>query len=449
MELENIQNIYFVGIGGIGMSALARYCKLQGKNVYGYDKTPTKLTKALISEGILVSFIDNSEDVVSLLLEKEVTQIVYTPAIPESNNILNFFISKGFSVVKRAKLLGEITRNTTCLAVAGTHGKTTTSAILGHLLVACNMPVTAFLGGIAENYNSNFISNGTSITVVEADEFDRSFLTLNPDIACITSMDADHLDIYETNHSIEDAFVEFSKLVPKKENVLYKKGLPLQGQSVAVLEPADFEAQNVRIENGGYVFDLKTPKTTLKDLQFYLHGHHNLSNAITALGMAILVGSPPNCLPKALSTFKGVQRRFSYKIKRNDLVLIDDYAHHPTEIDALYQAVAEMYPEDKKVIVFQPHLYTRTRDFIDGFAKSLSQFDEVLLLDIYPAREEPIEGVDSQLLLQKITAKKQLITKEEILPKLQSSSARIKLLVGAGDIGEEVSKISKKLSKNG
>lgn len=449
IELNNIQNYYFVGIGGIGMSALARYCKLQGKNVYGYDKTSTTLTDTLISEGISVSFIDDSHDIAPLLSEKDVTQIVYTPAISKSNSILNFFISEGFSVIKRAKLLGEITKNTTCLAVAGTHGKTTTSAILGHLLAACNMPVTAFLGGIAENYNSNFISNGTSITVVEADEFDRSFLTLSPDIACVTSMDADHLDIYENNNSIEDAFVEFSKLVPKKENVLYKKGLPIQGQSVAVLETADFEAQNVRIENGGYLFDLKTPKTIVKDLQFYLHGHHNLSNAITALGMAILVGSPPKCLPKALSTFKGVQRRFSYKIKRNDLVLIDDYAHHPTEIDALYQAVAEMYPEDEKVIVFQPHLYSRTRDFIDGFAKSLSQFDEVLLLDIYPAREEPINGVDSQWLLQKITTKKELISKDEISTKLQSSNAKIKLLVGAGDIGEEVSKVSKKLNKDG
>ena len=349
-----------------------------------------------------------------------------------------------FTILKRAQLLGEVSKNTLCLAVAGTHGKTTTSAILGHLLTECDMPVTAFLGGIAENYNSNFIYKGSEITVVEADEFDRSFLQLRPDIACVTSMDADHLDIYGDAAEIETAFRAFSKLVEKEENVFIKKNLPLDGMTVAVGESADYEAQDIKIENGAYIFNLKTPNETLENLTFHLPGHHNLTNAIMALGMAILVGSPTGRLPKALASFKGVKRRFSYKIKTGALVLIDDYAHHPTEIDALYQAVDEMYPNDHKQIVFQPHLFSRTRDFAEGFAKSLSQFDEVVLLDIYPAREEPIEGITSEWLLKQVVAEnKRLVFKSALPEVLLKSKCRIKLLVGAGDIGAEVNKLTK------
>ena len=417
-----------------------------GRNVFGYDKTASALTEALVSEGIPVTYIDEISQLPAIVSANENTLIVYTPAIPKQNKILNYVLTENYSVIKRAALLGEVTKNTLCLAVAGTHGKTTTSAILGHLLAECNMPVTAFLGGIAENYNSNFISKGHEITVVEADEFDRSFLQLSPDIACITSMDADHLDIYGDTSSIEDAFRDFSDLLPNSDNLLFKKGLPLTGNSVAIEEAADFEAQNVRIENGSYVFDLKTPTKTLKDLQFYLPGHHNLFNAVTALGMAILAGSPTDWLPSALLTFKGVQRRFSYKIKTENLVLIDDYAHHPTEIDALFQAVSEMYPDDKKLIVFQPHLFSRTKDFVDGFARSLSQFDELFLLPIYPARELPIEGVTSQWLLGKATnTKKQLVSKTSLPAIIENSECRIRLLVGAGDIGAEVSTITKYL----
>ncbi|WP_121908429.1 UDP-N-acetylmuramate--L-alanine ligase [Ulvibacter antarcticus] len=446
MNLENIQTFYFVGIGGIGMSALARYFKLKGNAVYGYDKTPSALTSSLASEEIEVGFVDDISNIPTQVLDKEHTLIVYTPAIPKHNKLLQYFTAEGFSTIKRAALLGEITKDSICLAVAGTHGKTTTSAILGHLLAECNMPVTAFLGGIAENYNSNFIYRGHEITVVEADEFDRSFLQLQPDIACVTSMDADHLDIYGDASAIEDAFRDFSKLLPKRENFLYKKGLPLDGRTVAVGEAADFEAQNIRIEDGSYVFDLKTPLTTLKDLQFSLPGHHNLFNAITALGMAILAGSPTDCLSKALLSFKGVQRRFSYKIKSDDLVLIDDYAHHPTEIDALYQAVSEMYPEDRKLVVFQPHLFSRTRDFVEGFAQSLSRFDEIVLLDIYPAREEPIEGISSDWLLEKIKNKnKKILSKEALGKEMMASNCRVQLLVGAGDIGAEVDALTQKL----
>ncbi|MCB0464789.1 MAG: UDP-N-acetylmuramate--L-alanine ligase [Aequorivita sp.] len=445
-DLNQIQTFYFVGIGGIGMSALARYFKMQGKTVFGYDKTSTDLTDELVAEGIPVTFIDEISEIRKEVVSKENVLVVFTPAIPKGNKILNYFFSEGFSVVKRAQLLGEVSKHTLCLAVAGTHGKTTTSAILGHLLAECNMPVTAFLGGIAENYNSNFIYKGSEITVVEADEFDRSFLQLRPDIACITSMDADHLDIYGDAAEIENAFRTFAQLVKKDESVFIQKNLPLDGMTVAIEESADYEAQNVKIKDGAYLFDLKTPNGILENLIFNFPGRHNLTNAIMALGMAILAGSPTDCLPRALATFKGVKRRFSYKIKSESLVLIDDYAHHPTEIDALFQAVNEMYPGDHKQIIFQPHLFSRTRDFAEAFAKSLSQFDEVVLLDIYPAREEPIEGITSEWLLNQIDAQHKIVVFKSALPEvLLKSKCRIKLLVGAGDIGAEVNKITQKL----
>lgn len=443
---NNISTFYFVGIGGIGMSALARYFKMQGKSVFGYDKTSTELTDELVSEGMYISFIDEVSELPKQVLSKENVMIVYTPAVPKNNKILNHFRSEDFLIVKRAELLGEISKNTLCLAVAGTHGKTTTSAILGHLMAACDMPVTAFLGGITENYNSNFIYNGSEITVVEADEFDRSFLQLRPDIACITSMDADHLDIYGDAAEIELAFRNFAGLVKDENHLLIKYDLPLDGMTVGVEKPADYEAQNVRIENGVYVFDLKTPNEYFNELTFNLPGRHNLKNAIMALGMAILAGTPTDKLANALATFKGVKRRFTYKIHTENLVLIDDYAHHPTEINALFQAVEEMYPNDHKQIVFQPHLFSRTRDFGIEFARSLSQFDEVVLLDIYPAREEPIEGITSQWLLDQITSdKKRLVFKSALPEVLLQSKCRIKLLVGAGDIGAEVNMITKKL----
>jgi len=451
--LKDIQRIYFVGVGGIGMSALARYLKLLNKEVYGYDKTSTKLTDALIDEGIEVTFQDSVLEIPHSFNDIEGSLVVYTPAIPKTNLILNHFIQNGHRVIKRAQLLGEVTADTLCLAVAGTHGKTTTSAILGHLLRYCDMPITAFLGGIAENYNSNFIYNGNDITIVEADEFDRSFLHLMPDIACITSMDADHLDIYGDASSIEESFIAFAQLLPNKNQLLFKKGLSLNGMSVAIEEEAHIQALNLRIEDGAYHFDFKMPEVFLKNMQFHLPGHHNLYNAITALGMAILAGAPADRLSEALLSFKGEQRRFSYKIKQDDLVLIDDYAHHPTELDALYQAVHEMYPKDSKLIVFQPHLYSRTRDFIDGFAKSLSRFDEIILLDIYPAREVAIEGVDSSWLLGKINEhcktnvqkRTLLISKEELSRSVEKSNCRIKLIVGAGDIGAEVERVTKYL----
>ena len=444
--LNDIQTVIFLGIGGIGMSALARYCQTQGKRVMGYDKAKTQLTSELEYEDIMITYELDWEWFDSKSVNNKNSLVVYTPALSKNNRLIQEFIKRGFEVVKRAVFLGEVTKNSYCLAVAGTHGKTTTSAILGHLLAASNMPVTAFLGGVAENYQSNFISVGTDITVVEADEYDRSFLKLSPKVACVTSMDADHLDIYGTSEALQDSFLEFTKLVEDKNHVLVKNGLPLEGKTVDIDREADYSAQNIRIENGMYVFDLKTPEHTLKDLKFLLPGHHNLQNAVTALGMAILAGTPLPSLPKALYSFQGVRRRFSYRIKSDERVVIDDYAHHPTELDALHQAVSEMYPDDKKLIVFQPHLYSRTRDFSEGFAKSLSKFDEVFLLEIYPAREEPIPGIDSQWLLEKISNPlKALISKREMATVMKESECRILLMVGAGDIGEEVSSVTKNL----
>lgn len=444
--LTDIQTVIFLGIGGIGMSALARFCQNQGKRVLGYDRTKTQLTEELEKEKVSISYQMNWDWFASKSLDADNSIVIYTPALSKENILIQKFKEQKFEVVKRAEFLGEVTKDSFCMAVAGTHGKTTTSAILGHLLAASNMPVTAFLGGVAENYHSNFISRGTEITVVEADEYDRSFLMLSPKVACVTSMDADHLDIYGTSEALKKSFSDFTDLVPNKDHVLVKKGLPLNGKTVDVDKDADYCAQNIRIKEGMYVFDLKTPKHTLKDLKFLLPGHHNLQNAVTALGMAILAGTPLPSLPKALLSFEGVRRRFSYRIKSDSLVVIDDYAHHPTELNALFQAVSEMYPLDRKLIVFQPHLFSRTRDFVEDFAASLSKFDEVLLLDIYPAREEPIPGVDSQWLFEKISNQsKEMISKKQMAAKMKASDCRIQLIVGAGDIGEEVKLVTEKL----
>lgn len=444
VNLKDISTLYFVGIGGIGMSALARYFKMQNKTVLGYDRVATPLTDALEKEGIAITFNDNVDALPKEITEDKNVLVVYTPAITRENKMLDYFFTRNFTVVKRAALLGQVSQNSFCLAVSGTHGKTTTSAILGHLLVASDMPVTVFLGGVSENYGSNFIYRGKEITVVEADEYDRSFLQLRPDVVCITSMDADHLDIYGDASELELAFRSFVALVDREEHILIKLGLDLPGKTVAIEKTADYEVQNLRVVDGIYRFDLKTPETIVEDITFNLPGRHNIVNAVMAFGMSRLAGAPIESLVTGLASFKGVDRRFTYKIRTASLVLIDDYAHHPTELAALHQAVAEMYPDDKSQIVFQPHLYSRTRDFGEAFAKSLSLFDEVVLLDIYPAREKPIPGITSDWLLDQIIAtEKQLVSKENLADVMASSQSRVKLLVGAGDIGNEVGKIAK------
>ncbi|WP_299096535.1 UDP-N-acetylmuramate--L-alanine ligase [uncultured Winogradskyella sp.] len=442
MNLNAINNVYFIGIGGIGMSALARYFVAKGKDVAGYDKTPSDITEALQELGVEVHYSDSVDEINSAFLDSQHTLVVYTPAVPKDHSELNYFRNNNFEVYKRSQVLGEITKQTTCLAVAGTHGKTTTTSILGHLLNECNAPVTAFLGGISENYNSNLIINGTEVTVVEADEFDRSFLTLSPDLACITSMDADHLDIYGDATELTKTFKAFSECIKPDGKLFVKNGLPLKGITYGVDDDADYSAKNIRIINGSYVFDVQTPNGLYKDFQFNLPGRHNLSNAIIALAMAADYGCPYDQLAKGLASYKGVKRRFTYQIKTDDFVFIDDYAHHPEEINAVHQAVREMYPDRKVLAIFQPHLYSRTRDFVDGFAKSLSKFDEVLLLDIYPARELPIEGVTSEWLLEKIeNSNKNLISKSAIVDAIKASNANVVLTIGAGDIGVEVKHI--------
>jgi len=447
MDLNQIHNVYFVGIGGIGMSALARYFKFIGKNVAGYDKTPTHLTDELKAEGIAIHFDDKVELIALPFLNKENTLVVVTPAVPKNHLQWNYFLQNDFVVKKRAEVLGIITKDTYCFAVAGTHGKTTTSSILGHVLYESGLDVTAFLGGIVENYNSNLIGSGKTITVVEADEFDRSFLHLHPNMACITSMDADHLDIYGDSAAIEATFREFAEKVEDKKHLFVTNGLPLKGVTVGVNE-GEFSATNIRIENGWYVFDVVTPYETITDLRFALPGHHNLTNALLALAMARTYGVESEDIRKALESFKGVKRRFSYQIKKQGLVYIDDYAHHPTEINAVYQAVTELYPNEKVLAIFQPHLFSRTRDFADGFAKSLSAFENIVLLDIYPARELPMEGITSKWLLDKIeNPNKKLVSKTDLLSFIKISDATVFVSIGAGDIGEMVPEIKKVLDE--
>ncbi|MFD2516495.1 UDP-N-acetylmuramate--L-alanine ligase [Salinimicrobium flavum] len=443
---EYIKNIYFIGIGGIGMSALARYFSSQGKNVAGYDRHRTELTSRLETEGIPVITSEEVEDLPSGFNEGD-TLVVYTPAISRDNKQYNHFVAAGYQMEKRAAVLGNLTKHHFTLAVAGTHGKTTTSTMLAHLLKATGAEVTAFLGGISENYNSNLILSGDKVMVVEADEFDRSFLQLEPNLAAITSMDADHLDIYGEDAQIKESFHAFAALVAEDGKLFFSNGLPLQGISIGVEDNADVSAQNVKIENGCYHFDLKTIEKTYPDLMLRLPGKHNLQNAVMALAMALEFGAPPELLAEALASFKGVERRFSYRINTDKLVLIDDYAHHPAEITAVHQAIREMHPGKRVLAVFQPHLFSRTRDFADDFAKSLGLFDEILLLDIYPAREEPIEGITSEWLFKKITnPNKQLVGKEELSAVIKSKEPEVVVLMGAGDIGEEVEKIRKKLT---
>ena len=447
MNLNQIHNVYFIGIGGIGMSALARYFKAIGKNVSGYDKTETELTKELQQLGIAIHFEDRI-DLIPTDYYVENTLVIITPAVPIHHSEWNYFLERDFEVKKRAEVLGIITKDTFCFAVAGTHGKTTTSSILGHILYESGVDVTAFVGGIVENYNSNLIGNGKTVTVVEADEFDRSFLHLYPNIACVTSMDADHLDIYGDSASIEASFVEFADKVTDKSKLFITKDLPIQGVTCAVNEDANFTAFNIRIVNSQYVFDVQTPSETIVNIEFGLPGKHNLMNALMALAMAKTFGLPNEDIASALHSFKGIKRRFSYQIKTEKLVYIDDYAHHPTEINAVHQAVRELYPGQKVLAIFQPHLFSRTKDFADDFAQSLAAFDEVILLDIYPARELPMDGITSQWLLNKIDNRnKKLVSKQELIPSILQSEAKVIVTIGAGDIGELVSLIKKALNE--
>lgn len=449
MNLKDIHNVFFIGIGGIGMSAIARYFKRIGKNVAGYDKTPTQLTHELEAEGIAIHYNDDLENITADYQNTKDTLVVYTPAVPKHHTELNYFQNNGFAVKKRAEVLGIITQNSFSLAVAGTHGKTTTSSMLAHILVHAQAPVTAFLGGVVEGYDTNLIGNGTDATVVEADEFDRSFLHLHPNIACVISDDADHLDIYGTNDAIKSSFAEFASKISDKNNLFIAQGIEnINGTEVSVNGTAVINAYNLRFENGKRVFDLDFKGEKITDIKLLMPGEHNVLNASLAFAMAKTYGLSNDEIKSGLDSFKGIRRRFSYKINTEKLVMIDDYAHHPTEINAVSQAVHEMYPNKKITAVFQPHLFSRTRDFMDEFANSLSTFESIILLDIYPARELPIDDVTSEVLINKIkSTSKVLIKKEDLVSFLTENTPEVLLIIGAGDVGEMVEDIKVALEK--
>jgi UDP-N-acetylmuramate--alanine ligase len=448
MDLKQIKQVYFVGIGGIGMSALTKYFMTLGCQIAGYDKTKTEITDVLETHGVTITFDDDVNNIPSTFLDNKYTLIIYTPAIPKNHQILNYFINHQFEIKKRAEVLGIISKDTYCFAVAGTHGKTTTSSILAHILYTANIKMSAFLGGIVEGYNTNYISNGIDVTVVEADEFDRSFLHLSPDVACITSMDADHLDIYGDKNAIENSFNEFADKVKDKSKVFKIKHLPIAGKSIALNETADYTIFNKKVVDGFYQFDLKTPKEVITDIAFTLPGNHNIFNATTAFAMAYEYGINPENIKNALKNFPGIKRRFSFQIKSNDLVYVDDYAHHPTEIDAVYQALRELYPQKQITAVFQPHLFSRTKDFGQEFAQSLDQFDEILLMDIYPARELPMPGISSDWLFEMMqNDNKKRVSKENLIQNILLSNHEVIVTIGAGDIGECVNLIKDELLK--
>ena len=445
-HISHYSHIYFIGIGGIGMSALARYFHCIDKQIAGYDRTETPLTRELSGLGIRIHYEDEVQMIPKTFKDSSSTLVVYTPAVPESHAELQYFRSHDFILLKRSEVLGMITKDTFCLAVAGTHGKTTTSCILAHLLKEAGTPLTAFLGGISEDFNSNFFFSGKEYSVVEADEFDRSFLRLEPDVACITSMDADHLDIYGSKEELVSSFKEFAGKLRPGGKLFVRNGLPMEGVTYGIEDDSDYCIRNLRIEHGTYIFDLGTPETTLEGVRFNKPGRHNLLNGLVAFAMAIQAGPPAYRLAEALESFKGVERRFSYRIKEVGFVFIDDYAHHPTEIDAVFDAVVEMHPGKKMLAVFQPHLYSRTRDFASEFALSLSKFNSVLLLDIYPAREEPIEGISSEWLLDQIeNPNKKLVEKEDLVSEILRQKPEVLITMGAGDIGLEIPRIKSEL----
>lgn len=435
--LSTYQNFYFVGIGGIGMSALARYFNASGKKVMGYDKTGTKITAALISEGIDITFEDLISERIQQL-DPENTLVIFTPAIKKLE-ILNHFNSLGFTVLKRAKVLGLITENTACIAVAGTHGKTTTSSLVAHLCKEADLSFSAFLGGIAENFKSNFLYNGNDISVVEADEYDRSFLNLSPDWAVITSTDADHLDIYGDKATIEQGFRDFADLVPSENQLFVRKGINIgrNAKTYAVNEEADYYSDNIREIGDKIYFDFHTRSEDIDDFEWEIPGIHNVENATVAIAILNNLGVDFETLKRGIANFKGIKRRYTKHRFENGKIYIDDYAHHPTELNAVIGSIKTFYPGKKLLVVFQPHLFSRTRDFADGFAESLDKADELILLDIYPARElqENFEGVTSTWLAGKLKLENsEVSTLDEAFNRIKEKDFDVLLTVGAGNI---------------
>jgi len=437
MELSNIKRVYLVGIGGIGMSGLARYFHHLGCVVCGYDKTSTDLTNDLHNEGIQVIFDDRIDWIpYSFQSPDACTLIIYTPAIPKDSAILNFFKDKGFGLYKRSQVLGIISQGMFTVAVAGTHGKTTTSTMVAHILKDSGNDCSAFLGGLSSNYNSNVLYGKNNVVVVEADEYDRSFLTLHPDVAIITSMDADHLDIYGDHSHLTESFKLFASQIKPGGTLIHKKGLPLDtGFTYAVEGEADATASNIKIENGDFYFDFKNSNTSITNIRMGIAGTHNIENAVAAIEACLILKVDANAIKSALGSFRGVHRRFEYIIKNENQIFIDDYAHHPEELKAAIKSVKRLYPNKKLTTIFQPHLFTRTRDFADGFAEALDLSDELIMLDIYPARELPIEGVNAEMILQRMKlGNKRLSSKETVVNEIKAEKPELLLTVGAGDI---------------
>ncbi|MEY5069643.1 MAG: hypothetical protein RLZ47_1505 [Bacteroidota bacterium] len=450
MELGHIKRVYFIGIGGIGMSGIARYFHQRGVIVCGYDRTETALTASLMNEGIGIIFNDDPDYLPFAFQENdEQTLIVYTPAIPKDSAILNYFIDQGFTLKKRSEVLGILSKGMFCIAIAGTHGKTTTSSMVAHILKDSGNDCSAFLGGIASNYDSNVLFGTNQVMVVEADEYDRSFLTLHPDIAIVTSMDADHLDIYGDPAHLTSSFQLFAAQIKKGGQLIHRAGLALEdGIAYAVESPAAIRAEKVRIEDGEFVFDFISEEIKIPAIKLALPGRHNIENALAAIQAALILHVPAEKIKTALANFKGVKRRFEYIVKSENHIYIDDYAHHPEELKACITAVKTLYPNRKLTTVFQPHLFSRTRDFADGFAEALSMSDELWMLDIYPARELPMEGVHSEMILKKMSMKNhQLLTKQQVLDRVKNEQPELLLTVGAGDIDTLVEPL-KHLLKN-
>lgn len=441
------QAYYFIGIGGIGMSSIARFLLQQGYTVGGYDKTPSPITTALVKEGATVIY-DASVAALPTSFKAKSTKVIFTPAIPAGHPQKAYFQHQQNSVVKRSVFLGELTQGKTTLAVAGTHGKTTTTAILAHLFFSLGQSFTAFVGGVMNQKKTNLLSTGLETILVEADEFDRSFLQLSPAIGCITSVDADHLDIYGTPAQVVAAYTSFSKKITGIK--LVEKGVPLPGLTYSIHEKADYYTRSIMAKGFGYEFDLHTPTKVYPKVYFSQLGLHNLSNAIAAFAMASEYGLSEEKLCESLACFAGVERRLQLLLDTPSHILIDDYAHHPTEIKAVYDTLVGAYPEEEKCVIFQPHLFSRTQDFMDDFAEVLGFFDQVVLLPIYPAREQPIPGVNSSALAEKITEKTptEVVEKEQLIELIRQLPQRIKVVLGAGDIGLELKALTKKLTEN-
>lgn len=443
------------------MSALARWFKRSGYAVFGYDRTPTALTKALEQEGIAIHFDDAIESIPGEIKEaKSSSLIIYTPAIPKAHKEFNYLKNEGFDVVKRSVALGIITQNMHTVAVAGTHGKTTTSSMIAHILKYAGKDIAAFLGGISTNYNTNFIANEVvdenTIAVVEADEFDRSFLTLNPNIAVVTSADADHLDIYGDASALQTSFKDFIKKLKADGNLFISEKIAdeLVGSGIAQpvhrygINQGQFFASNITMKDGFFVFDYRDELHNIDGLTLGVPGFHNVENATVAIAVALKLGVQPDQIKGAIASYMGVKRRFEFIIKDRNLVFVDDYAHHPTELTAFIKSIKALYPEKKITVIFQPHLYSRTRDFAAGFSESLSMADEVILLDIYPAREEPIDGVDSEMIFREIKAgNKELVTKDQLVETLKHFDLEVVATVGAGDIDKLVSPVKEYLKR--